>query len=323
MTSPQSNELGPLRDIPHEVLVHVFPGLPQATVMALSRDSSMCRAAAQQAIPRKRAALRASIQNGCLSATHAQMRVLRMFLQRFAECRHIFTNEPTESPVRNYTIIGPQGRALLPEVVVSQDAAHPRRPLKLSTFDYVNLDFAAILPSEGSGPSGGAASANHPLVRVSFRTRLHGSVEGGDREHEPNMFYCMEFWFVETNTLCTVSQIRWSGMVVPGLLYVRVHECKEVELAQALTLTFQQFCPGAEVDFNGPVRSLRDCAVLVAGCPVIKWRLPLGYLEYTGNAEYLLHPNGHNHIDNMWAPEFRVWQRPCPKCGGQLLQQCV
>eukprot|EP00884_Botryococcus_braunii_P021233 jgi/Botrbrau1/7794/Bobra.0159s0222.1 len=93
---PCSGELGELVHLPKELLCHVFPGLPQSTVMGLSRSSRNCRQAAREAIPRIRAALVASVKDGWGRATGAQMRMLMTLLERFAGCRDISTNEPLQ-----------------------------------------------------------------------------------------------------------------------------------------------------------------------------------------------------------------------------------
>eukprot|EP00884_Botryococcus_braunii_P000698 jgi/Botrbrau1/10629/Bobra.154_1s0018.1 len=87
-------DLGPLRELPHEVLEHVFPSLPQATILELSTSSRDCREAARKAIPRVRAALADSLKDGCMWATPRQLRTMTTLLQRFKACSHISTDEP-------------------------------------------------------------------------------------------------------------------------------------------------------------------------------------------------------------------------------------
>eukprot|EP00884_Botryococcus_braunii_P008603 jgi/Botrbrau1/17744/Bobra.0127s0009.2 len=313
MAIPHYKGVGPLRGLPHELLVHVFPGLPQSTVMALSRSSTHCRQAARQAIPRKRAALLASIQNGCLWATPAQLRVLGIFLQRFAACSDVFTDElvgPNGTLFTQYNIICPQGR------VLSTASEHATQPGDKTPYRFP-WDPPAMPFPIGSDPGGGAASANYPWVRVKYEATPYLPIEGGDGGHEPDMQFKMVFHFGPTGARYIFMQQRLDGLVVPDRLFFAVRQCKNVELAQTLALTFQQFCPGLGVDFAGPVRSLRDCAILVAGCPVIFWNY---YHTSRGNAAYWLPRSGHKPIDEVWAPTCWVTQSFCCECGGQ---QCV
>eukprot|EP00884_Botryococcus_braunii_P001011 jgi/Botrbrau1/10910/Bobra.0025s0083.1 len=92
-TMPEN--LGELRGLPHELLEHVFPGLPQATIMELSTCSRHCGAAARKAIPRVKAALRvASLKGGCKRANPVQVRTMITVLGRFKAGRHIETDQP-------------------------------------------------------------------------------------------------------------------------------------------------------------------------------------------------------------------------------------
>eukprot|EP00884_Botryococcus_braunii_P014207 jgi/Botrbrau1/22788/Bobra.0132s0114.1 len=92
-------DLGPLRQLPHELLCHVFAGLPQATLTGLSTCGSICRHAVQLAFRRKQDFMEESVAQGSRWLTPAQLRQLLMFLERFKEWRHITTDEP----------VGPKG----------------------------------------------------------------------------------------------------------------------------------------------------------------------------------------------------------------------
>eukprot|EP00884_Botryococcus_braunii_P021235 jgi/Botrbrau1/7796/Bobra.0159s0224.1 len=228
---PCSGELGELVRLPHELLCHVFPGLPQSTIMKLSRSSRHCRQAAREAIPRIQAALVASVKDGWGRATGAQMRMLMTLLERFAGCRDIATNEPLRL----------QGD----EEVYMTRCVSPEGDLHSSPQRLRDLRIVYDV---------------HPL-----RERT-----SHDRAGEPSIKMMLRFEF------CSYIVINFHQRVARGIVASEVLEldwarcCRGVDIGQALLLTFLPLWRGRVVQFNGPLRSLRQCAAIMAGCDVIE-----------------------------------------------------
>eukprot|EP00884_Botryococcus_braunii_P007019 jgi/Botrbrau1/16318/Bobra.0066s0086.1 len=109
---PRPESLGRLRDIPHDLLGHVLAGLPQPTIMALSRSSRHCRQVAREAILRKRGAILASVRGGCWWASAAQLRVLLTLLERFVAFKDPCEEGPVELDELIWTLHGvsPDGK---------------------------------------------------------------------------------------------------------------------------------------------------------------------------------------------------------------------
>eukprot|EP00884_Botryococcus_braunii_P001814 jgi/Botrbrau1/11633/Bobra.0209s0023.1 len=89
-------DLGPLREIPHALFRHVFPGLPLPLIMKLSRSSRDCWHAARAAIPIKLDALVASVSRGCKYFSPKQLAVLMQFLERFTGAAPVLRKRSNE-----------------------------------------------------------------------------------------------------------------------------------------------------------------------------------------------------------------------------------
>eukprot|EP00884_Botryococcus_braunii_P021232 jgi/Botrbrau1/7793/Bobra.0159s0221.1 len=234
---PCSGELGELVCLPKELLCHVFPGLPQSTVMGLSRSSRHCRQAAREAIPRIQAALVASVKDGWGSVTGAQMRTLMTLLERFAGCRDIATNEPLKEDEQGETTyyLSPEGGLHLP----------PQQPGCLRVE-------CKVYPLWGG--------ANH------------------DRTGRQNIEMVLKFHFHGSSVSFRQEVVR--GIVIRGVLVCCAHDCEHVDIGQALVLSFLPVWRGRMVRFIAPVRSLRECAAIIAGCDVVEWHHDSCFVRY-------------------------------------------
>eukprot|EP00884_Botryococcus_braunii_P016876 jgi/Botrbrau1/3872/Bobra.0183s0096.1 len=93
-SSDMTADVGPLREIPHALFRHIFPGLPLPTILQLSRSSRDCRHATRAAIPKKLDQLVASVSSGCSYYTWGQLVLLLQFLERFRGADPVLREDP-------------------------------------------------------------------------------------------------------------------------------------------------------------------------------------------------------------------------------------
>eukprot|EP00884_Botryococcus_braunii_P011547 jgi/Botrbrau1/20393/Bobra.0006s0054.1 len=249
----KSTDLGELKALPHELLEHVFPGLPQATIMELSTSSRDCREAARKAIPRVRAALVDSLKDGCKWATPAQLRTMTSLVERLKACRHINTDQPLPlvGPGRNGAVfcgIGPKGKVYIhrnpdmyrpelckyaPTPVAGKRTYHKLLGPQQLTFTY-----------EVERRSGGAGAPS-----------LHCSL-GFDLGNPAYLRFDLDFD---------------GGRVLPRSLISSCSFCDDVDLLQALVLKFWPIWGSGGVFLTLPIKSPRECAAIIAGCGDITW----------------------------------------------------
>eukprot|EP00884_Botryococcus_braunii_P010267 jgi/Botrbrau1/19241/Bobra.0077s0138.2 len=223
-------DLGELRALPHELLEHVLPGLPQATICGLSTSSRHCREAARKAMPHVRAALVASLKDGCKWASPAQLQIMTTMLQHFKACRHINMDQPVpvvghQGGIVACCVIGPTGKVLPPG---SKD-----------------IDPSQLRETYGIEWPYGRAIGQYLTCDLVFRLSDRATL-----------------WF----RLDVIG-----GRVLRQELVGSCYCCQDVDLFQGLLLKLWPSWGGGELRLSLPVKSIRECAAIVAGCGHITW----------------------------------------------------
>eukprot|EP00884_Botryococcus_braunii_P010736 jgi/Botrbrau1/19664/Bobra.0003s0028.1 len=252
----RKEDLGKLRTLPHELLEHVFPGLPQATIMELSTSSRHCREAAQKAIPRVRAALVDSLKGGCKWTTRAQLHTMTTLLQRFNACRHISTDQPlplvhTGREIISASGIGPQGIGP-PGMVFAPGIPDIDRP---QLWEYAPIPVAGMWRHQ----------------KLMEQLTYSYCVEWRSGGAGATWLHCyLHFSFGSTARLRFTLNVV-GGRVRQKSLFGHCDFCEDVDLLQAILLKFWPTWGSGELILDLPVKLLQECAAIVAGCGNISW----------------------------------------------------
>eukprot|EP00884_Botryococcus_braunii_P003142 jgi/Botrbrau1/12829/Bobra.0045s0001.1 len=231
-----------LREIPHALFCHIFPGLPVATIIKLSISSRQCWHAARVAIPRIRAALVASVSGGCKWMNRQQAETLIQLLNQFRNSGSSLLPDQSPSPsdtTRDRFFISAQG--------TKSYAAGPGDYPEI----FVLFNSARTTPEDtgraadpGYGPEG-CRSHFSLVVRM-----------GSDPSATAHFYY--EWDHIERR-------------VVRSMASIAVSACADIELGQALLLFFQAAWDWQSMYFRAPVRSLLECGLAISSAGSLEW----------------------------------------------------